>query len=130
MRPLLILLASFSASAFLFAACSQGPDSTATSTTGSTATSASGTGGAPNCEGIYFVDFDKDGSQPCDVCLHDNCCAEVAECRDADCIECVNNLLPNCGPKPRAVSKCLYIYCQPICSPGWPPTTTVATGGP
>ena len=119
MRALSIILASFSAFALLFAACGQDTQSTATSTS-----SASGMGGAPNCEGIYFVDFDKDGSQPCDVCLHDNCCAEAAECRDPDCIECVNNLLPNCGPKPRAVSKCLYTYCQPICSPGWPPTST------
>ncbi len=113
MRPLLIGLAICSAASFFFA-CSQDP---ASATTGATS-SASGTGGAPNCEGINFVDFDKDASHPCDICLHDNCCAESADCRDKACIECVNHLVPSCGPKPRAVDKCLYTYCQPICSRG------------
>jgi hypothetical protein len=123
MRPLLIGLALFSASGFLFAACGQD--------TGSTTASAGGTGGAPNCENVNFVDGDKDGSEPCDVCLHDYCCAEVAQCRDKGCIDCVNYLKPSCGPKPNAVNDCLYKYCQPICSPGWPPTgsTSVGTGG-
>jgi len=129
MRPLVLGLAFFSTSSLIIAACSQDPGST--SATASATSSTSGTGGAPNCEGINFVDFDKDASHPCDVCLHDYCCAEAAQCRDKDCIECVNNLLSNCGPKPRAVDKCLYAYCQPVCSPGWPPTgaTSVGTGG-
>ena len=129
MRPLLIGIALFSTSAILFAACSQdSTGTTSTSTSTSTTSGTSGTGGAPNCEGIYFVDSDKDGGHPCDICLHDNCCAEAADCRDEDCIECVNYLLPKCGPKPRAVSKCLYTYCQPICSPGWAPTSTSTSG--
>jgi len=124
MRPILIGLALFSASGFLFAACGQD--------TGSTTASASGTGGAPNCEDVYFVHPHEDGgNNPCDVCLHDYCCAEVAECRDKGCIDCVNYLKASCGPKPNAVNDCLYKYCQPICSPGWPPTgsTSVGTGG-
>jgi hypothetical protein len=125
MRLILIGSALFSASILLFAACSQDPGNATASATSST----SGTGGAPNCEGIYFVDFDKDGSQPCDICLHDNCCAEAAECRDPGCIECVNYLQPSCGPKPRAVNECLYTYCQPVCSPGWPPTATSPAAG-
>ena len=120
MRPLLIGLALSTASSLVFAACSPDPGS-ATATTG-------GTGGAPSCEGVYFVEGDTDGGEPCDICLHDHCCPEAAECRDQGCIDCVNTLLPNCGPKPRAVSKCLYAYCQPICSPGWAPTSTT-TGG-
>jgi hypothetical protein len=123
--PLLTGFAAvFSTSCVLFVACSQDPGS---ATTGATS-SASGTGGAPNCEGINFVDFDMDASHPCDVCLHDNCCPEAADCRDEACIECLNHLVPSCGPKPRALDKCLYAYCQPVCSPGWPPTST-STGG-
>ena len=119
MRPLLIVLAIFSAFGLIFAACSQDPTSAASS----------GTGGAPNCEGVYLVDGDKDGSAPCDICLHENCCAEIANCRDKECIECVNYLQPSCREPARRVDDCLYKYCQPICSPGWPPTASVATGG-
>ncbi len=126
-RPLLFGLALFSSTmSFLFAACGQEPGG-ATSTTATS--SASGTGSVPSCDGIYFVYDDKDGSDTCDICLHDHCCPEIADCRDdKDCIDCVDELLPSCGPKPRAVSKCLDAYCQPICSPGWPPTST-STGG-
>ena len=121
MRSLLIGLAIFSATALLFAACSHAPTSAATDT--------SGTGGAPNCEGVYLVYGDEDGGAPCDICLHDNCCAEIANCRDKACIDCVNFLQPSCGYAPRVVDDCMYKYCQPICSPGWPPTASVATGG-
>jgi hypothetical protein len=107
MRYLLIALALCSASGVLIAACSQDPTSAATST--------SGTGGAPNCEGVYFVSDDKDGGNPCDICLHDNCCAESADCRDQACINCVNTLLPSCGPKPRAVTNCLNLHCTATC---------------
>jgi hypothetical protein len=124
MRSLTIGLAIFSASGFLFAACGNDPGSTTASATSST----SGTGGAPSCEGVYIIYGDKDGSEPCDICLHDYCCAELSECRDQGCIDCVNLLLPSCGPKPRAVTDCLYKECQPICSPGWAPTSTT-TGG-
>jgi len=57
MRPLLVGLAIFSASGLLFAACSQDPTSAATG----------GTGGAPNCEGVYIVYGDEDGGEPCDI---------------------------------------------------------------
>jgi hypothetical protein len=117
-----MLLAS---SLALFVACGQDTGSTSTSTSGS----ASGTGGAPNCEGVYFVDGDTDGGEPCDICLLKYCCASAAECRDKPCIDCVNYLQASCGPKPRAVNDCLYTYCQPICSPGWPPTGATSTTG-
>jgi hypothetical protein len=125
MRPLMIGLAIFSTSSFLFAACGHDTGSAATSTVAS----ASGTGGAPNCEGVYIIYGDKDGSEPCDVCLHDKCCPELADCRDQGCIDCVNLLLPSCGPKPRALTDCLYRDkdCQPICSPGWVPSTGSAS---
>ena len=122
MRPLLIGLTLFSTFGLLFAACSQDPGSAAASAT----TSASGTGGAPNCDGVVIV-IGEDAANPCDVCLHDYCCAELSECRDQDCIHCVNYLYEYCGPKPRAVSDCLYAYCQPICSPGWAPSTSSST---
>jgi hypothetical protein len=122
MRPLLIGLAICSASGLLFfAACSLDPTSAATGTSGST-------GGAPNCEGAYIV-YNSDGGNDCDICLHDNCCAEIAHCRDKSCIDCVNHLVPSCGHDPRVVNNCLYRYCQPTCSPGWPPTAVGATGG-
>lgn len=122
MRPLLIGLTLSSASVLLIVACSPAPPSSATATA-----SASGTGGAPNCEGIYMV-YDSDGGDPCDICLHEHCCAELSGCRDQGCIDCVNWLQNSCGSKPRAVDSCLYTYCQPTCSPGWPPTSS-STGG-
>ena len=124
MRPFLIGLILFSASVFVIVACSPAPSS---STTAPATATAGGTGGAPNCEGVYMV-YDSDGGHPCDICLHEYCCPELAGCRDQGCIDCVNYLVPSCGQKPRAVSDCLYTYCQPTCSPGWPPTST-STGG-
>ena len=117
MRPLLLVLALFSASGFTFVACGTTTSSTTTSTSGT-----GGAGGAPNCEGVYIIYEDKDGGEPCDICLHDHCCPELSECRDQGCIDCANFLLESCGPEPRAVVDCLYRYCQPICSPGWSPT--------
>ena len=125
MRPLLIGVALFSASSLIFAACSQDPGS-ATSTTTS---SASGTGGAPNCEGVYVVYDDEDGGHPCDICLHEHCCPELSGCRDEPCIDCVNYLEPSCGPKPRAVDDCMYNHCLSTCSPGWPPSVSSAGSG-
>ena len=123
MRRLLLGLSLFSTSGLVVVACNHEPgSSTASSTSG-------GTGGAPNCDGVYIVSFDKDGGQPCDICLHEYCCAELSACRDQVCIDCVNFLDLSCGPEPRAVDKCLYKYCQPTCSPGWPPTSTSVTGG-
>ena len=63
MRPLMIGSVIFSASSGLFAACGHDTGSAATSTTAS----ASGTGGAPSCEGVYIIYGDKDGSEPCDI---------------------------------------------------------------
>ena len=123
MRPLLSWMILFSTSVLVVVACSHEPGSSTTSST------SGGTGGAPNCDGVYIVEDDKDGSATCDICLHEYCCAELSECRDQGCIACVNFLASSCGPKPRAVDKCLSTYCQPICSPGWPHTVASATGG-
>ncbi len=86
MRPIMIVLASFSASALLFAACGQDTQSTATST-GSA--SSGGTGGAPNCEGTHLV-LHSDGGDPCDICMREMCCAEMAACREYSCVLCAN----------------------------------------
>jgi hypothetical protein len=120
MRPILLGLALFSVSSFIFAACEHEPGTAMTSST-------SGTGGAPTCDGVIIVKG-EDAANVCDVCLRENCCPELSECRDQGCIDCANLLLQSCGPKPRAVVDCLYRYCQPICSPGWIPTSTT-TGG-
>lgn len=127
MRPLFIGLTLLSACGVLFAACSEG--TTGSATASSSATGVGGTGGATNCEGVYFVYDDKDGGDPCDVCLHDNCCAEAAYCRDKGCIDCVNFLQESCGPRPRALNDCLYKFCQPVCSPGWPPSASSSASG-
>jgi hypothetical protein len=117
MRPPFIGLAIFSASGLLFAACSQDPTSAATGT--------SGTGGAPSCEGVYIVYDDEDGGEPCDICLHDNCCTELSFCRDKACIACVNNFDPQkCGSKPKAVNNCLELHCDSTCNPKLPFTTS------
>ncbi len=117
MRPLLIGLAIFSASGLLFAACSQDPIS-----------AASGTGGAPTCEGVYIV-YGEDGGNPCDICLHENCCNELAFCRDKVCIACVNNFDPrSCGAKPKAVNTCLELHCDSECNPKLPFTTSSGAG--
>ena len=120
MRLLLVGLAIFSVSGLIVAACSQDPTSAATG----------GTGGTPNCEGVYIVYGDEDGGDTCDICLHDNCCAELSHCRDQACIDCVNELVQSCREPSRKVDACMYRYCQPICSPGWPPTATSVGGGP
>lgn len=122
MRAVLIGFAFFVGPALVFAACSQDP--------GSAATSSSGTGGAPNCDGIYIDTTDEDGSAPCNVCVHANCCAEIAPCRDKACIECVNNSTgPSCGPESRVAQDCANRLCLSTCSPGWYPPTGSGTGG-
>jgi len=121
MRPLVIGLTVFSSVCLLFVACSQDPTSAATGT--------SGTGGAPNCEGVYIVYGDEDGGDTCDICLHDNCCAELALCRDQSCIDCVNELLPSCREPSRMVDDCLHRFCQPICLPTWGSGTSSAASG-
>ena len=110
MRPFLIGLSIFSAISLLLAACSQAPV---------ISTSTSGTGGAPNCEGIYIDLTDKDGSAPCSICAHDNCCAEIAACRDDACILCANNSTgAGCGPESQALEDCANLHCLSTCSPG------------
>ena len=114
MRSILIGLAVFSTFGLLFAACSQDTTSAATST--------SGTGGAPNCDGVYLDLSDKDGGYPCSVCAHANCCAELAACRDHACLVCANYTGgPGCGPESVKLEDCANSLCLPTCSPGVEP---------
>ena len=121
MRRFVIGLALFGAPGLAFLACGQEP-------TGSTA-STSGTGGAPNCEGVYLV-IGEDGGNPCNICLHDKCCAEIAVCRDKTCIECANNsgIGPDCSQESKAAAHCADTLCLSTCSPGWNPSTSSGSG--
>ena len=122
MRPLLIALAFLVGSVIAFAACSQDPGSASTS-------SASGTGGAPNCEGVYLDRTDKDGGGGCNTCLHANCCAEIAVCRDENCITCANyGTGPGCPPESKVADDCANSRCLSTCSPSHHPTSS-GTGG-
>lgn len=124
MRPLLFGLAFLVAPVVVFAACSQDPGSTSTSG------SVGGTGGTPNCEGVYLVLNDKDGGHPCDICLHANCCAEIAVCRDKACIICANyGTGPGCSLESQVADDCAGEHCLSTCSPGWHPPTTTGSGG-
>jgi hypothetical protein len=120
MRPLVIGLAIFSAACLLFVACSQ--DST------SAATGTSGTGGAPNCDGIVIVNG-EDAGNTCDVCLHKECCAEVAACADKYCKDCVNFLSSGCSSNPHvnALNDCVGRRCDSTCNPKWTPITSSST---
>ncbi len=122
MQRLLIGFALVTGPGLFFVACGQDPVSAATGT--------SDTGGPPNCEGVFLVDGDKDGGHPCDICLHDKCCAEIAVCRDKACILCANNGTgPGCGPESKAADNCANSRCLSTCSPGWPPSTSASTSG-
>ena len=113
MRPLLLGLAIFSTFGLLFAACNQDP--------GSAATSTSGTGGAPNCDGIYVV-MEDDGGNPCDVCMHENCCAELTKCRDYACLLCANyGTGMGCPYQSKILDDCASDHCLSTCSPGVEP---------
>ena len=114
MRPLLIGFALFSAFGLLVAACSQDP--------GSAATSTSGPGGAPNCDGIYLILDAKDGSHPCDICMHENCCAELATCPDHACLVCANySSGMGCTSQYKIAEDCANTRCLSTCSPGVEP---------
>lgn len=113
MRHPLIILSLLASAGLIFAACSQDPMS-----------AASGVGGAPTCEGVFIV-YGEDGGNPCDICLHDNCCNELAFCRDKACIACANNFNPqNCSAKSKAVDTCLELHCDSECNPKLPFTTS------
>ena len=121
MRRLLIGLVLLTGPGLFFAACTQDPTSATTGTTGST-----GVGGAAAC-GISIGPVDS--MRACNVCIQHECCAQGAACaKEADCISCLDNFKPDCGPGPRAVNDCLLL-CEPSCSPNWPPTTTSSGNG-
>lgn len=121
MRPLLSGLIVFSTSGLIFVACGQEPTSAATGT--------SGTGGAPNCEGVYLVYGDEDGGDPCDICLHAECCPELSNCRDEACISCANFPELGCGENAKAARRCADERCLSTCAPATTPTTSGGISG-
>ena len=129
MRLIMIGLALFAAVGFLFTACGHDPGTGVSSTSGTGG--AGGTGGAPNCDGVYLDLSDTDGSAPCNVCVHEKCCAEMAACRAHACLVCANNSTgAGCGPESRVAEDCANAKCLSTCSPGWtPPTSSTGTGG-
>ena len=122
MRSFLIGLAFLTSLGFTFVACSEEP------TGSSSSSSASGTGGAPNCDGVYLVYGDEDGGDPCDICLHEECCAEIADCRDETCKSCVNFPESGCSIMSMIAFNCAADRCGPTCAPGWPPSTVASSG--
>ena len=124
MRTVLLGVAFLTGSGLCFVACNQDPVSAATSTSGT-----GGTGGAPNCDGVYLVLNDKDGGHPCDICVHEKCCAEMAACRDKACLLCANNSSgAGCTVQSQNVENCANQHCLSTCSPGTPPLTSSASG--
>lgn len=106
-------------SAAVFAACSTPPAGSTGTTTGTT-----GAGGAPQCEGLFFI-FYEDAGNPCNACVLDKCCAELAACPTEHCLMCADyGGDPCCGggcgdtKSPWNVLRtCAGTLCQPICFP-------------
>lgn len=75
----------------------------------------------------------EDAGNPCDVCLHKKCCAQVAACADKFCNECVNLYHDGCGADPhvKALNDCIDLYCfeKTSCNPGFPPFTSSSGAG-
>lgn len=115
MRPLsLVTGVTFLISAALsFFACGQNPGPGSSATGG-------GTGGTRRCEDIALA------GPPCDPCLHQKCCAQLAACDD----DCVNCLLggSTCSDRSNAVFKCADKLCFIECS-GQPNTSSSSGGG-
>ena len=88
-------------------ACGQDPSSQST-----------GTGGAPNCDDVIIV-YQEDAGNKCDVCLHKECCAEIAACTDIACLDCVNLFTVPCNLNENAttVHICTVQKCYDPCYP-------------
>ena len=100
--------------ATVFAACSTPPSGSTSTTTGTT-----GTGGAPQCEGLYFISY-EDGGDPCNACVLEKCCAELAACSSEHCRICADVGGPDCGSTKspwNILRTCAGTLCQPAC---WP----------
>jgi hypothetical protein len=103
----------------LFFACSTSPGTSTSSTTGTT-----GTGGAPSCDGLIFAIGD-DAADPCNACVIEKCCAELAACRSEHCRECADYGGDPCCGTPCGDTKspwnvlrtCAGTICQPHCFP-------------
>jgi hypothetical protein len=92
-------------------------------------TSGGGDGGPPNCQGINYVFEDKDGGDPCDICIRDQCCPQVAACRENHCVECVSGGGgPDCPPQADAVINCAAEHCGVTCHI-YPPDGGSSTDG-
>ncbi len=113
-RTIGLLLAFWGGVVFL--ACSTSPTSS---------TSSAGTGGAPNCEGI-LLGADEDAGHPCNVCVTQNCCAELAACSTEHCRQCAviggdsccGNSCGSTKPIWNTLRTCASDFCQTEC---WPP---------
>ena len=112
MRPRTIGLLLAFWSGVVFLACSTSPNNS---------TSTTGTGGAPNCDGILFGAM-EDAGHPCNVCVTQNCCAELAACSTEHCRECsVNGGGIDCASTKQiwnTLRTCASDFCQTDC---WPP---------
>lgn len=77
-----------------------------------------GTGGGLNCDDVTVV-YGFDAGNSCDVCLHKECCAEIAACTDTPCLNCVNLYTQVCKYNQEAttVHSCLIHKCHDICYP-------------
>jgi hypothetical protein len=106
-----------------FAACSQGPAVQMTSSSGG------GMGGAPNCDEVTVV-YNEDAGNTCDVCLHKECCAQVASCADKACLDCVNYGVGDCATNVNAsaLDKCVAGICFAPCHPSGAHSSS-GTGG-
>ena len=123
MRPALIGFALLGLFAVPFVACSQDPTSSATG---------SGTGGAPNCDAIIIVNG-VDAGNICEACLHRECCAEVANCADKYCKDCVNLYADGCETNARvnALNQCIGLHRSDStsCTPELPHPTSSSGAG-
>lgn len=116
------LLVGFWSGVVLFA-CSTSPSSSTSSTTGTT-----GTGGTPRCDGLFFA-IGYDAADPCNVCVQENCCAELAACPTEHCLECSSyGGDPCCGggcgdskSSWNILRTCAATLCQPTCFPSCAP---------
>lgn len=123
MRHVLIGLALLVAPGVVIAACGQEPGTAATAS----GSSASGTGGTPYCGNVHLDSADPTDIDPCNICLHAKCCAEIAGCVDDACVACANAPMAGCSELSLRASKCAAHRCLSACEPGL--TTGSGAGG-
>lgn len=115
MRPALNGLTLLTGLGVVVAACGQDPSSAATGS----GSSASGTGGAPYCADVHLDSVDTTDIYPCNICLHEKCCTEIAGCNDKACVSCANFYEVGCSDLSVRARKCAVDRCKPTCLPGF-----------